>query len=529
MALLAVLLARPVAAQDGEAAQAPAAAAPAAPPAPAAPAVPTRPQSAPTVLRRQRVEPLPGGLDGMLLLNDNNPELIRSEGILLSSFDPGRGWDGRPLGVSAAHLNVPLSGGFELFSHHVFAGKPERLDSTLWLAVVGAPRGTAAVKLRLRGGSTALSQATAAGQSAAPFLPLPPLMLQESTQPVWSGPGSRVATELLQRSRSPELPGEWSLPAGMLTPLVVLPLPVRGLDPLLNGRNLQLRLASEAPVDLAVLAAFGPNDQPPEAAVWSRILDGPLSPKEHQPTPRGASGPMIYSRVSGVQVGGTWRGRITDPGSPVLTASRAPISWPISSLAKGSLGTGQVQTAELKAFYPGTAWAAHGNYGVTYDLTLPLRNDTAAPVKLQLALESPLKHDQPLGGLRFRITPATAVVFRGTVEVAGLDGAEGRPVGRQAFHLVQRAGQQGPALGTVSLAPGQERTLQVRLIYPADATAPQVLSLLPAETGAEAAAGAGAAPAAAAGAAPGLVVPNGAPAPAGAAVKQSPTKPSTAP
>ena len=56
----------------------------------------------------------------------------------------------------------------------------------------------------------------------------------------------------------------------------------------------------------------------------------------------------------------------------------------------------------------------------------------------------------------------------------------GRPVGRQAFHLVQRAGQQGPALGTVSLAPGQERMVQVRLIYPADATPPQVLSLLPA-------------------------------------------------
>ena len=486
IALLAVVLARPVAAQDGEALPAPAA---------AAATVPTKPQPAPTVLRRQRVAPLPGGLDQVLLLNDNNPELIRSEGILLSGFDPARGWNGRPLAVRAAHLNVPLNGGFDLFSHHVFAGKPESLDSTLWLAVVGAPRGPAAVKLRLRSGSTALSQATAAGQSAAPFLPLPTLMRQESTQPVWSGPGSRVATELLQRNRSPELPGEWNLPAGVLTPLVVLPLPVRGLDPLLNGRNLQLRLASEAPLDLAVLAAFGPNDRPPDPTVWTRILEGPLSPKEHEPTPRGASGPMIYSRVSGVQVGSTWRGKITDPGSPVLAASRAPISWPIDSLEKGSLGTSQVQTAELKAFYPGTAWAAHGNYGVTYELSLPLRNDTTAPLKLQLALESPLKHDQPQGGLRFRVSPSPAVMFRGTVEVAGLDGGDGKPLGRQAFHLVQRAGQQGPALGTVTLAPGQERTLQVRLIYPADATPPQVLSLLPAET----------------------------------AVKQSPSPPSTAP
>jgi hypothetical protein len=31
----------------------------------------------------------------------------------------------------------------------------------------------------------------------------------------------------------------------------------------------------------------------------------------------------------------------------------------------------------------------------------------------------------------------------------------------------------------VTLAPGEQRSLQVRLIYPADATPPQVLSLLP--------------------------------------------------
>ncbi|MBM5806079.1 MAG: DUF3370 family protein, partial [Cyanobacteria bacterium M_surface_10_m2_179] len=51
--------------------------------------------------------------------------------------------------------------------------------------------------------------------------------------------------------------------------------------------------------------------------------------------------------------------------------------------------------------------------------------------------------------------------------------------GRRSLHLVQRVGQQGPALGTVSLAAGASRNLRVRLIYPADATPPQVLSLLP--------------------------------------------------
>ena len=71
-----------------------------------------------------------------------------------------------------------------------------------------------------------------------------------------------------------------------------------------------------------------------------------------------------------------------------------------------------------------------------------------------------------------------ALADGGTVEVAGLDNAQGQRSGRQSFHLVDRAGDQGPVLGTISLPPGVQRSIQVRLIYPADATPPQVLSLL---------------------------------------------------
>ncbi|MFM7286315.1 MAG: DUF3370 domain-containing protein [Cyanobium sp.] len=435
--------------------------------APAPAAAPT-----PPVLRRQTVAPLPGSLDRVLLVNDNNPELISGPGILLSTF-PATG-----RGVPEAHLDVVLNGRFDLFSHHVFAGKPETLDSTLWLAVVAQPRGDRPVTLRLLGGSTALSQSLDPAMAGAPFLPLPPL-LAESTTPAWAGPGSRVATELLMRSTSSEIPSSWTLPAGTPSTLLVLPLPVRGLDPLLNGRNLQLRLESDGPVSLATLAAFGGNTTPPAPESWARLLDGPLSPKEHQPTPRGASGRIIYSRVSGVQEGSVWRATITDPGERWLSAGAAPISWPIASLERGTLGTGQVQTAELKAFYSGTAWAAHGNYGVEYDLTISLRNSGSEPVRLALALESPIKGDQAQGGLRFNVIPSRAVMFRGPVEVSGLDGPGGRPSARRRFHLVQRAGDRSPALGTISLAPGAMRNVRVRLIYPADASPPQVLSLLP--------------------------------------------------
>ncbi|MFM9047306.1 MAG: DUF3370 domain-containing protein [Cyanobium sp.] len=447
-----------------------------------------------TRLRPQILEPLPGGLDATPVLNDTNPELIVAPGILLSTFQGGSRLGGIPLAGEGVHLDAPQSGTFELFSHHVYAGRPETLASTLWLAVVAAPRGTQPVELQLLAGSTALSQSVDGKDPQAPFLPLPPVMPQGLT-PVWSGPGSRVATELLLRQPKSQgtWPDKWTLSPATLTPLMVLPLPVRGLDPLLNGRNLQLRLRSDGPVDVAILAAFGPQATPPPAALWGQVLAGGLSPKEHAPTPQGATGRMVYSRVSGVQRGATWTGRLTDPGQPTLSASRAPISWPISALERGSLGTGQVQTAELSAFYPGTAWAAHGNYGVTYALTLPLRNDTSRPLRLGLAIESPLKGDVPQGGLRFRGLPASAqasngngtpnfngpVMFRGTVEVSGLDGFQGRPAGRQAFHLVQRAGQEGPPIGTITLAPGAIRQVQVRLIYPADATPPQVLSLLP--------------------------------------------------
>ncbi|MGB5134692.1 MAG: DUF3370 domain-containing protein [Prochlorococcaceae cyanobacterium] len=449
-----------------------------------APVQPPAGQSREPILRSQTVAPLPGGLDRVLVVNDNNPELISGPGILISTF-PGQG-----RGVPEAHLDVALEGRFDLFSHHVYAGKPETVNSTLWLALVAKPRGRQPVQLRLLEGSTSLSQSLDPAMAGAPFLPLPPL-LAEGTTAAWAGPGSRVATELLQRHRSPEIPHSWTLGPDTLSTLVVLPLPVRGLDPLLNGRNLQLRLESDGPVSLATLAAFGPNDRPPAPETWAALLDGGLSPKEHEPTPRGAPGRMVYSRVSGVQVGSVWRGTITSPGKTWLSAESAPISWPIASLERGRLGTEQVQTAELKAFYPGTAWAAHGNYGVEYDLTIPLRNTGSQPLQLQLALESPLKTDPPLGGLRFNATPARAVMFRGPIEVAGLDvtaptdSGTVRASGRRRFHLVQRAGDKSPPLGTVTLAPGASRSLRVRLIYPADATPPQVLSLLPVKQSAQ--------------------------------------------
>ena len=420
-----------------------------------------------SIARQQQIQPLPGHLDHVLVVNDNNPELITGDGILLSTFP------------NAPGLNQALSGRFDLFSHHVYAGTPEALDSTLWIAVIAQPVGQGPVTIDLMGGSTSLSQATQPGQTAAPFLPLPSRM-DETSEPIASGPGSRVAGDLLRGSRAPELPQQWALTAGAPSTLVVLPIPVAGLDPLLNGRNIQLRLRSSAPVYLATLAARGNKKNPPSLKRWQELLrSGRLSPKEHQPPPRGSRGKIIYSRVSGIQTGSRWSARITDPGQTTLALPDQAVGWPISSLERGDLGTGQMQTAELKTFSPGTAWAAHGNYGVEYDISLPLKNTSAQPRTVALALESPIKDGSGPNHLRFQSPPRTSVMYRGPVEVRGIDGTDGKPRGRHLVHLVLRQGQEGPRLGHVTLQPGEQRLVRIRLIYPADATPPQVLTLLP--------------------------------------------------
>ena len=209
--------------------------------------------------RQSQVRALPGQLDDVLMVNDNNPELITGEGILVSTFPQSPG------------LNIALNGRFDLFSHHVYAGQPDQLDSTLWLAVVAEPAGDAPVTLRLLNGSTSLSQATLKGQTASPFLPLPALMAESGTV-IASGPGSRVAGDLLRGDIASELQQEWRIAPGSVSPLVVLPIPVAGLEPLLNGRNLQLRLQSTGPVHIATLAAYGSGDKVPGPDKWRKLL-----------------------------------------------------------------------------------------------------------------------------------------------------------------------------------------------------------------------------------------------------------------
>ena len=110
-------------------------------------------------LREGLVLPLPGQLNRELMVNDNNPEVVSDSGILLSTFAAqGKAHPG-------AHLDVPLSGSFELFSHHVFAGKGQAPNSTLWLAVVVGNRSSQPVPASIPSGTTAILADTASQSS----------------------------------------------------------------------------------------------------------------------------------------------------------------------------------------------------------------------------------------------------------------------------------------------------------------------------------------------------------------------------
>jgi hypothetical protein len=151
------------------------------------------------------------------------------------------------------------------------------------------------------------------------------------------------------------------------------------------------------------------------------------------------------------------------------------IAYGISTLPGGKLGTEQNQSASMLVRYPDTAYQAHGNYGVEYRLSLPLFNRSDEAKTVTIALETPIKENIIGQGLRFLDPAAPQVFFRGTVAVNYSDD-QGQAQSR-FFHLVQRRGQEGQSLVTLTIPPGDWRVVQVNFLYPPDATPPQVLTI----------------------------------------------------
>jgi Protein of unknown function (DUF3370) len=425
----------------------------------------------------QEVRPLPGRLDSVPVFNSNSPEKVVNEGILLSTF-PGRGKKS-----PSAHLNFPFSGRFDVFAHHVYEAPKSSLQSdnlrSLYQGIILYNPGNKPVTVSVLQGATYLSQPDA------PFIELPSFA-QNLENNVFAGPGSRVMSDVLRGLRQDTFSNQIVIAPGEYQMLLNQPIPVQGLTPPLNGRSTYARLRSNGTLYIASLATpartnTDGSERAPTIEEWRNILDnGELStPRDIAPTPLEQTGPRKYGRVAGVARGSYWRASLTDtPKTRFLTIPQPgqAFSYGISTLHGGTLGTNQIQSAPMLVRYPDTAYVAHGNYGVQYNLRLPLYNNTNNVQTVSLSIQTPLKEDQlSKKGLRFFATLARPTFFRGTVRVTYRDDL-GKPQSNY-IHLAQRRGQPGESLVALPIRPGQRRLVEVEFLYPPDATPPQVLTV----------------------------------------------------
>ncbi|MGB0562826.1 MAG: DUF3370 domain-containing protein [Spirulinaceae cyanobacterium] len=435
------------------------------------PPVPATPKE---VFRPQEVRPLPNTLDEVPVFNSNSPELVIEPGILLSTFPPSG------MAAPRAHLDYTFNGRFDIFAHHIAKSDSEETLRTVYLGILAHNPSDRPVIVDFLEGATYLSQPDA------PFVELPS-HVPNPHRLVYAGPGSRVTDEVLRDHLQARLPLRQVIRPGQSEMLLNVPILFRGSPSLVNGRSTYIRLRSNGDIHLASMAMFAPfnaqgfEDRPTLAAWENMLRTGTLAgPRDIAASPPDTIGsPFYYGRVSGVAQGSEWVATLTDPGQETLSipAANRPISYGLSLLDRGTLGTGQIQSAPMLRRYPDTSYRAHGNYGIEYRLTLPLVNNTRFSRTVAIALETPIKDDRAAqaGGLRFFEPRSDRVFFRGTVEVSYTDD-RGVPQ-TDYYHLVQHRGQQGEPLVTLNLRPGEQRNVRVSFLYPPDATPPQVLTV----------------------------------------------------
>ncbi|MBF2057673.1 MAG: DUF3370 domain-containing protein [Cyanobacterium sp. T60_A2020_053] len=408
------------------------------------------------------IRPLNGELNQIPVFNSNSPELVLAEGILLSTFPQ----EGKK--HPSAHLPYTFEGRFDIFAHHVAKAVTPDDTRTLYLGVIAHNPSDKPVNLNILTGATYLSQPDA------PFVKLPP---QIESRTAFAGPGSRVMGDILQRKRQDIFPPLLTIPPQSSRMILSLPIPVQNLEPKLNGRSSYVQINSDGKVHLASLAMYGEGeDNPPSLSQWEELLrNGNISsPRDRAPSAPNSGGNIIYGRVAGVAIGNEWKADLLDsPDSRILTIPKADqkFVYPLSSLVGGTFGTGQIQTAPLDVRYDDTAYSAHGNYGVKYNLTLPLSNPHNTPKTVKINISTPLKTDAPT----IEYGEFNQVFFRGMVQVKYND-EQNIPRWRY-FHLVQTRGQQGEDLLTLTLPPESNRLVSVEFLYPPDATPPQVLTI----------------------------------------------------
>ncbi|MBD2626193.1 DUF3370 family protein [Trichormus variabilis] len=411
----------------------------------------------------QEVRTLPGKLDSIPTFNSNSPELVDTDGILLSTFSP--------VGKKSqeAHLNYLFQGRFDVFSHHIVRAETISQNRTVYQGIIVYNPGNEAVTLEVLQAASYLSR-------EAPFINLPD-MVDNPQGTVYAGPGSRTMNDVLRGVKQEIFPDKLVIKPGESQILANLPIGVQA--PSSNGRTVMMRLSSNKPIFMANLAMR--SDRSPSLAEWLQLLDtGSLAGKRDPiPTPLDPPRePTVFSRVAGVSQGTKWEANITDNANVAnltLPQQGKAVSYPLGTVHLITLSTGQIQSASMLKRYPDTAYFAHSNYGVEYNLTLPLYNSSSQARTVAVSIQTPVKDEGGTDRLLFLKPQVEQIFFRGTVRVRYTDDNGGEKT--RYLHLVQRRGQPGEVLVRLRLAGGEKRQVQVDFLYPPDSTPPQVLTV----------------------------------------------------
>ncbi|MFO0126105.1 MAG: DUF3370 family protein, partial [Pseudanabaena sp.] len=145
------------------------------------------------ILERQEMRPLMGKLDDVPMFNSNSPEIVQTEGILLSAFPP------EGMAHPKAHLNFPFEGRFDLFTHHISKAPPPVDLRTLYIGAIAYNPTDQPVTIDTLLGASYLSQPDA------PFYDAPNYSLNNNGE-TYRGPGDRAMLDILRGRRQDIFP-----------------------------------------------------------------------------------------------------------------------------------------------------------------------------------------------------------------------------------------------------------------------------------------------------------------------------------
>lgn len=429
------------------------------------------------VIKNIEIFPLPGSLDQIPVFNSNSPEIVQAEGILLSTLPPEN------IFHKDLFLDYQFNGRFNVFTHHIAKDKKPG-ERQLYCGLVAYNPTNHPVTIRQWQGRSYLSQPDAIFKRL-------PAIAENSDAKVFAGPGDRVATELLFDETLLNNPS-FTIPPLSSRLIYNLPIPTNvKIPPPINGRTMLLRLESNGPVYLSNIATFAKKKtfffwnhfKTPDLSDYLKLLQTkqPAGPREKKasetPEPRPKGGYFYYGRVAGISLGDRWLNFPIKPQEPFWKKLQIPgttIGFPISSVYLKRYGTGQNHSAKMLKRIPGSAPQSHSNYGVTYQLGIPLFNPDGYSKQYHLSLTHPIGHDTKSHHVTYLTPPNRLVTFRGTLKIEWTIGGE---VFRKFIHIMLRDGEEIPPFLAIELPGRTSTTVNISLIYPADATPPQLLTI----------------------------------------------------